>query len=859
MALRPGDRLGPYEIVSSLGAGGMGEVYRARDPRLGRDVALKVLPTEASEPDRVRRFEQEARAVAALRHPHILAVYDVGSHEGQPYIVLELLEGETLRQRLSHGPLPVSKVVELGVQICQGLAAAHAHGVVHRDLKPDNLFLAREGGVKILDFGLAKLHEVPESGSDEQPTATATDRGVWLGTPGYVSPEQLRGTGASARSDVFALGAVLYEMLAGQRAFRGASRADTLSAILDRDPPPMERPGEPVPPSLERVVRRCLEKDPEDRFQSARDVAFALEALSSATGKIPDAPLPAPRRSRWVKPILLGLLVALASGAVGLWYGKRLAIRPLPTFAPITSERGALYDARFAPDGRTVVYSAAWEGNPPEVFSIRVESPVPRSFGFPPGGVQSVSPTGELALLRSRPGNVGWPKLGTLARVPFAGGVPRDVLEDVASADWAPDGSLCVLRRVGTQMQLEWPIGTVLYRSANIPHVTVVRVSPRGDEVAFVEDKAGGAALQLADRRGRVRTVAVLSEPLGLAWSDGGRELWYIDGRILYAIDLSGRRRAIHSLGASAFLFDISTEGRVLLAYLRGDNRVRGRAPGERTEHDLTATPIFADALSPDGQFLLATAYWFGQHLLVRLRGDAPVQLGALGHPKGSALDLSTGGERVLFLEPGPPRRLAEVPTGAGEPRPLPLGAVEPIAASWLRDGVSVLIRGHEPGRPDRLFIKRPGDTAPRPLTPEGSFVSSFALEPESNLVGSFAASPDGAWVAVHEPPRIRCYPVAGGEPRDVPGYEGQDLLLGWSSDGRFLYLRRDLDAFAAPAQLFRLDVQTGQQTPWMELLPPERIGLMFVHQVRLALDGQAYAYRYVRNLHNLYIVDGLK
>ena len=264
MALRPGDRLGPYEIVSPLGAGGMGEVYRARDPRLGRDVALKVLPPESSGPERVHRFEQEARAVAALKHPHILAIRDVGSHEGQPYIVLELLEGETLRQRLSHGPLPVSKAVEFGVQVCQGLAAAHARGVVHRDLKPENLFLSREGGVKLLDFGLAKLFETPDEGSDEQPTATATDRGTWLGTPGYVAPEQLRGAGAGARSDLFALGAVLYEMLTGQRAFKGASRADTLSAILDRDPPPMERPGEPVPLPLERVVRRCLEKDPED-------------------------------------------------------------------------------------------------------------------------------------------------------------------------------------------------------------------------------------------------------------------------------------------------------------------------------------------------------------------------------------------------------------------------------------------------------------------------------------------------------------------------------------------------------------------------------------------------------------------
>ena len=310
-------------------------------------------------------------------------------------------------------------------------------------------------------------------------------------------------------------------MLTGQRAFKGASRADTLSAILDRDPPPMTMPGGPVPLPLERVVRRCLEKDPEDRFQAARDVAFALEALSSATESLPQAQLPAPRLSPWLKPALLGLLVAAASGAAGLWYGQRAAVRPLPSFARLTAERGVVYDARFTPDGRTVVYSAAWEGSPPEVFSTRVESPVPRAFGFPPGGIQSVSPSGELALLRSRPGNVGWPKLGTLARVPFAGGVPRDVLEDVAAADWAPDGTLCVLRRVGAEMQLEWPIGTVLYRSPGIYHVNGVRVSPRGDQAAFAEDTPSGSALRLVNRAGRARTIAADAGADGLrvgAW-----------------------------------------------------------------------------------------------------------------------------------------------------------------------------------------------------------------------------------------------------------------------------------------------------------------------------------------------------
>jgi dipeptidyl aminopeptidase/acylaminoacyl peptidase len=828
------------------GGGGLAEVYRARDTRLGREVAVKVLPSELSrDPDRLRRFEQEARLAGSLNHPNVLSLHDVGSHDGAPYLVTELLEGHSLREVLETGPLPVRKAVEHAEQIAHGLAAAHAKGIVHRDLKPGNVFVTKDGRVKILDFGLAKLTQADPGVAASSQLSTDTAEGRVVGTVGYMAPEQVRGHAVDARSDIFALGAVLYETLSGRRAFAGETTADTLTAILTKDPEDLSRPGLAVPASLERIVRRCLEKDPEERFQSARDVAFALGALSTATGRIPEAEVPKPRRFRWLKPALLGLLVAVASGAAGLWYGKRAASRPLPSFALLTTERGVVYDARFTPDGRMVVYSAAWDGNPPEVFSTRVESPVPRSFEFPAGGVQSVSPSGELALLRSRPGNVGWPKLGTLARVPFAGGVPRDVLEDVASADWAPDGSLCVLRRLGAELQLEWPIGTVLYRSPGIYRANFVRVSPRGDQAVFAEDTPSGPALRLVDRGGRVRTIATVGEPMGYAWARGGRELRFLQDRILYAVDLSGRRRALQGLGAPAFLFDISAEGRVLVSYWRSDVRVRGRAPGDPAEHDLATLRITADALSPDGQFLLARARP-GQ-LLVPLRGGAPVHLGSLGHPQGWAVDLSIGGRRVLFREPGPPPRLVEVPTGAGEPRPVPLGTVEPVTATWFGDGVTVLILGHAPGRPDRLFVKRAVDAMPRAVTPE------------SARVGSFAASPDGAWVAVHETPRIRCYPVAGGEPREVPGYEGQDLLLGWSGDGRFLYLRRDPDALAAPAQLFRLDVQNGRQTPWMELLPPDRVGLMNVMSVRLASNGQAYVYRQNQTLHDLYIVDGLK
>src|SRR5271154_4079087 len=285
--LSPGSKLGPYDIQAPIGAGGMGEVYSARDARLSRDVAIKILPASFStDPDRLRRFAQEARAAAALNHPNILSIYDIGDDHGAPYVVSELLEGETFRDRLRSGPLPSRKAIDYAQQIARGLAAAHEKGIVHRDLKPENVFLTNDGRVKILDFGLAKLTR-PETGdsSGNAPTQqVGTDAGTVMGTVGYMSPEQVRGKPADARSDIFAFGAILYEMLSGKRAFHGDSAADTMSAILKDEPPELSETNRNVSPALERIVRHCLEKNPESRFHSASDIAFDLEHLSGISG-----------------------------------------------------------------------------------------------------------------------------------------------------------------------------------------------------------------------------------------------------------------------------------------------------------------------------------------------------------------------------------------------------------------------------------------------------------------------------------------------------------------------------------------------------------------------------------------------
>lgn len=374
MSLASGTKLGPYEIQSPLGSGGMGDVYRARDTRLSRDVALKILPESFScASDRLQRFESEARAVAALNHPNILAVFDIGQHNSSPYIVAELLDGHTLRETLQNGPLPQRKVVDYAVQIAQGLASAHEKGIVHRDVKPENIFITRDGRVKILDFGLAKQAQAVAAADGATMTSSHTAAGMVLGTAGYMSPEQVRGEQADARSDIFAFGAVLYEMLCGSRAFHRGTTAETMTAILRDDPPEFSGSGCAVSPALDRIVRRCLEKDPEQRFQSAKDLSFALSALSGSDSSVASRIAPAPVKIRPWMWAAVAAAVVLAAGITWLALERAAPARRTQFAIPVSGEVSHM---AVSADGSMLAFVSPDESSGiPVIFVQRVGSP----------------------------------------------------------------------------------------------------------------------------------------------------------------------------------------------------------------------------------------------------------------------------------------------------------------------------------------------------------------------------------------------------------------------------------------------------------------------------------------------------
>jgi len=855
MSVAPGTRLGPYEILAPIGTGGMGEVYRARDSKLGRDIAIKVLPAGLAEnPEALSRFEREAHAVARLSHPNILAIHDFGREGETHYAVMELLEGETLRTRMERGGLPTRKAVDLAVQIAEGLAAAHEKGIVHRDLKPDNVFVTHEGRAKLLDFGLAKrVTPVSEQESHLQTGAQRTEPGKVMGTVEYMSPEQVRGEDVDHRSDIFSFGTMLYEMLSGSLPFARETIVECMTAILKEDPPEIAQAG--ASPSLQRIVQHCLEKKPGERFQSARDIAFALRALSGSV--VVSGQAGAVRRRGW-RPWLVAAAVAATLGAAGLaayWRGERSGrhLAAAVTFHQMSFRRQMIFQAAFSRDGETIVYSAALEGNVPELFTLRPEYPEPHPLGLPRAHLLSISSKGEMAILTNARFFRQRLFVGTLARVSLGGTAPREILEGVRQADWSPDGSeLAILRAVAGKDRLEFPIGKVLYETAG--YLSDLRVSPQGDRVALFEhpvryDDRG--SLIIVDRAGKRTLLAGEYEgEEGLAWSPAGDEVLFTatagsGDQTVFGVDLSGGVRVALASAGGLTMHDISRSGRWLVTRDDHSHEISVMAPGAAAERDLSwLDASLSPFLSRDGRTLLfedeSAIAGHNYQVCVRSTEGGPVM--RLG--EGSAYGLSPDEKWALAIVYTPPQ-IVIYPTGPGEALRLPRGDIEAFhSASWFPDGKRILVIGNETGKALRCYAQDIPGGIPRPITPEVTLYGSVSPDGQQLLCWRPTG---GGWVI---------QPLGGGPTRIVPGMTSEDRVIRWSADGRSVFVFRPE---IVPFRLERVDLASGRRDLIREVAPADRIGVLNSWGAALTDDGTAYAYSYRRMTSQLFVVEGAR
>ena len=838
-----GKHIGPYLITGLIGRGGMGMVFKAQDTQLNRTVAIKALPADQfADSERKRRFLQEAKSASALNHPNIVTVHGITQAFGSDFLIMEYVAGKTLDELIPDKGLPLKQALKYAVEIADALAAAHAAGIVHRDIKPSNIIVNDQGRVKVLDFGLAKPVERAPDDAQAAPEKQ-TKSGLVFGTAAYMSPEQAEGKRADPRSDIFAFGALLYEMVTGRRAFSGRNTITILAAVLNQEPPPVHTVTANVPSELEWIITRCLKKDPDRRIQHAAEVKLAIQDVLDAPSSAP-LPLAAKPRRIWLAPALIALAIGLAPS---IWFGLRI-LRPEPvTYERLSYRLGDVLMARFAPGGN-VIYAAAWDGALPAIFSVRPGNREARDLGVQ-GSILSISPSGEMAVLLGARGSSSY---GTLAQVSAGGGAPREILENVLSADWDPAGeSLAVVRTVEGRHRVEYPIGTVLYETRSLRPPLPVRVSRSGLLAFFDFGEAGDYSLNIVGPRQPRRILSKGWRIIGgMDWSPDGKEIWFSashtgNDSAVYAVDLSGKERVLTQMAGWVIVHDVSDDGRMLLS--TADSRIGIRCLGAAANEErdlawLDASSVYD--ITNDGKTILFAelSYGEGRNVAIYLRhtdGSSAVKLGYGYRPS-----LSPDGKWVACLrrESGAARILL-LPTGPGEAKVFSDDGIQPETVAWFPDGKRLLVNGNEAGKPPRSYV-RPITGAPAtPVTALG--------------VRASKVSPDARFVGVLKQNKVIVHSLENGTDSALGEVSPGDALIRWSADGRYLFIQHN-DAENRSAQILRMDAHTGRKELWREIKAPAKIAFFF-GLAALSADGKFYAFSYQRDLETLYLVKGLK